>query len=440
VATILAFVIVLGILVFAHEAGHFAAAKLAGIRVLRFSFGFGKVLLKVTWRGTEYALSLLPLGGYVKMAGGDERDREGAPDEFLSKPPWVRMLVAFAGPAMNFVLAVALFAVVAKAGYTLYTFPNRVGGVMDTLTVDGKRVPSPAKSAGFKEGDVIAAVDGQPTTYWFDLQRIVAANADRRLVFDVRRGGRELTLRAKPALEAETGRGLVGLMPYQNTDVFVVAEDTAAAAAGVKRGDRVSSLEGRPVATFNELLSRADELPAGRYRVGFATPSGPVDVAVDYAGGGAEEFAEKLGVACGLLEVKRSESWLGALPAGWARTREVVVGTARGMALVFKGRVKVTKALGGPITIARYAGETARAGFVPYVEYIAFLSVMLGMLNLLPIPVLDGGHIIIGAFETARRKDLSARARELINAVGFALLVGIVALALIADFTRVLRG
>ena len=108
--TILAFIVVLGILVFVHEAGHFAAAKLSRIRVLRFSFGFGKVLLSFTWRGTEYALSLLPLGGYVKMAGGDERDREGAPDEFLSKPPWVRMIVAFAGPAMNFVLAIILFA------------------------------------------------------------------------------------------------------------------------------------------------------------------------------------------------------------------------------------------------------------------------------------------------------------------------------------------
>ncbi len=439
-ATVIAFVIVLGILVFAHEAGHFAAAKLAGIRVLRFSFGFGKVLFKVTWRGTDYAVSVLPLGGYVKMAGGDERDREGAPDEFLSKPPWVRMLVAFAGPAMNFVLAVVLFAVVAKVGYTLYTFPNRVGGVMDTVAVDGERVPSPAERAGFEEGDVVAAVDGRPTAYWVDLQRIVSANAERELVFNLRRDGRDLTLRAKPALEPDTGRGVVGLMPYQTTDISIVAEDGAAAEAGVTPGDRVASLEGRPVATFNELLSRAGELPAGRYRVGFATASGPVAVAVDYGGGGAEEFAGELGVVCGLLEVERSESWLGAVPAGLARTGEIVVGTARGMGLVFKGRVKVTKALGGPITIARFAGETARAGFVPYVEYIAFLSVMLGMLNLLPVPVLDGGHILIGAFETARRKDLSARARELVNVVGFALLVGIVVLALVADFTRVFEG
>ncbi len=438
--TILAFVVVLGILVFVHEAGHFAAAKLAGIRVLRFSFGFGKVLLSATWRGTEYALSLLPLGGYVKMAGGDEREREGAPDEFLSKPPWVRMLVAFAGPAMNFVLAVALFALVAKAGYTLYTFPNRVGGVLETVAVDGGRVPAPANLAGFEEGDVIVAVNGRPTTYWFDLQRVVNANAGRELVFDVRRGGRKLTLEAEPSLEAETGRGLVGLMPYQTNDVYGVAENTAAAEAGVTKGDRVASLDGRPVDTFNDLLALTVDLPAGRHDVTFETAAGPRTATVDYEGRGAEEFVQKLGVVCGLLEVRRSESWLGAVPAGWDRTWEIMIGTARGMALVFKGRVKVTKALGGPITIARFAGETARAGFVPYVEYIGFLSVMLAMLNLLPVPVLDGGHIIIGAFETARRKNLSARARELVNVVGFAVLIGIVALALIADFTRVFKG
>jgi regulator of sigma E protease len=187
-------------------------------------------------------------------------------------------------------------------------------------------------------------------------------------------------------------------------------------------------------------LALTMDLPAGRHDVTFETAAGPATATVDYKGEGAEEFVEKLGVVCGLLEVRRSEGWLGAVPAGWDRTWEIMTGTARGMALVFRGRVKVTKALGGPITIARFAGETARAGFVPYVEYIGFLSVMLAMLNLLPVPVLDGGHIVIGLFETVRRKNLSARARELVNVVGFALMVGIVALALIADFTRVFQG
>jgi regulator of sigma E protease len=437
VITILAFIVVLGILVFVHELGHFVVAKLAGIRVLRFSFGFGKVLFAVRWRGTEYAISLLPLGGYVKMAGGDEREREGKPDEFLSKPPWVRMLVAFAGPALNFVLAVLLFAAVAKMGYTLYTFPNRVGGVLDTVEVGGRDIPAPARAAGFQPGDVVLAVDGEATPYWFDLQRVVKTHARRALRFEVRRGAEVLTLEAQPALDAETGRGFVGLLPYQAPEVYAVAEDSRAGASGLTQGDRLLALDGRAVTSFNELLDRVEGLPVGRHLVAFETGRGRVNVAVEYDGGGVEEFVEELGVVCGLVAVERSEGWLGALPAGAARTWEIAGGTVRGLALVVRGQVKVTKALGGPLTIARFAGETARAGFLPYVEYLAFLSVMLGMLNLLPVPVLDGGHIIIGVFETVRRKNLSARVREVVNLVGFAFMVLLVALALFADVTRV---
>ena len=439
--TILAFIFVLGILVFVHEAGHFAAAKLSGIRVLRFSFGFGKVLLSFRWRGTEYALSLLPLGGYVKMAGGDERESEGKPDEFLSKPPWVRMIVAFAGPAMNFVLAVVLFALVAKVGYSLYTFPNRVGGVLDTMAVAGEEVPAPARLAGFEEGDVVVAIDGEPTPYWFDLQRIVKTNAGRELSFDVRRGDRLMRLRATPVLDAETGRGLVGLVPYQAPEVFAVAEESVAGEAGIEKGDRVVSLDGREIGSFSEFLSRAQELPPGRHVVAFAKAGGrTVIVNLEYGEKGIDGFLEELGVVCGIVEVHRSQSWLGALPEGLDRTREIMVGIGRGMFWVIRGKVKVTKALGGPITIAQFAGETARAGFVPYVEYIGFLSVMLAMLNLLPVPLLDGGQIVIGVYETVRRKNLSARARELVNIVGFAFLAVIIALALFADFARVFSG
>ncbi len=439
--TIASFIFVLGVLVFVHEAGHFAAAKLAGIRVIRFAFGFGKVLFGIKWRGTEYAVALLPLGGYVKMAGGDERERTGAADEFLSKPPWVRMLVAVAGPAMNIVLAVAVYAVVAKAGYTLYTFPNRVGRVLETVALADGGVAAPARAAGFRAGDVVVAVNGRPTPYWVDLQREVNVSAGRALTFDVRRAGRELSLTARPALDPETGRGLVGLMPYQGSEVFAVAAGSAAAAAGVAQGDKLVALDGRPVASFTELLAAAGELAPGRHTVTFASPGGEKAVVVEYAGpGGEDAFIEAFGVVCGMVTVKRASSWLGAVPAGWRQTWDVTVVTARGLALVVRGRVKVTKALGGPITIARVAGETARAGVVTFLAYLGYLSVMVGMLNLLPVPVLDGGHIVIGAVESVRRRNLSARARELVNVVGFVFLIGIVALALFADVSRLFAG
>jgi regulator of sigma E protease len=438
IETILATIFVLGISVFVHEAGHFVAAKLSGIRVLRFSLGFTKVLLSFKWRGTEYALSLVPLGGYVKMAGGDERESEGKPDEFLAKPPWVRMIVAFAGPAMNFVLAVALFALVAKVGYTLYTFPNRVGEVLDTVTVEGKEAPAPARLAGFEEGDVVVAIEGEATPYWYDLQQQVKAEAGRRLTFDVRRGDRLVRLRANPVLDAETGRGVVGLVPHQANDVFAVADKSAAAEAGVAKGDRLVALDGLAVDSFHEFLGRAEKLPAGRHVVTFRTAAGrAVTVNLEYGETGLDGFLQELGVVCGVVEVRRSASWLGAVPEGLDRTREIIVGIGHGIFWVARGKVKVTKALGGPITIARFAGETARAGFVPYVEYIGFLSAMLAVLNLLPVPLLDGGHIVIGVVETVRRKNLSARARELVNKVGLAFVAVLIALAFFSDLSRV---
>jgi regulator of sigma E protease len=437
VITIPATIILLSVLVVAHEAGHFAAAKLSGIRVLRFSLGFWKVLLSFKWRGTEYALSLVPLGGYVKMAGSDESEREGKPDEFLSKPPWVRMIVAFAGPAMNFVLAVLVFAVVGKAGYTVHTFPNRVDEVLDKVQVGENEIVAPARSAGFEVGDVILAVDGKPTPHWYDIQRIVKTNAGKRLSFDVRRGDRTVVLEAKPALDPDSGQGFVGLVPYQANDVSNVLEDSLADKAGIVPGDKVVSFGGRPTATFNDFIKGLDGLPAGRHLIGFEKANGePVTVAVEYDGEDPEAFLKDLGVACGFVEVKVSETWLTAIPAGAARTWEATAGTARGMILVFRGKVKVTKALGGPLTIARYAGETARAGVIPYLEYMGILSVMLGMLNLLPIPVLDGGHIVIGVFETIRRKNMSAEARGRISFIGMVLLGAILLVALFADFRR----
>jgi len=438
--TVASFVFVLSLLVFVHEAGHFAAAKLAGIRVLRFSFGFGKVLLHFHWRGTEYALSMLPLGGYVKMAGGDDAESTGAPDEFLSKPPWVRMVVAAAGPAMNIVLAILLYAAVAKAGYTMFTFPNRVGGVLETVRIGERDIPAPALAAGFREGDVIVAVDGRATKHWFELQQYVNDAVGRPVVFNVKRNGHPARLVATPLLEPDSGRGMIGLMPYQSPQVYLVATKSAAGKAGVAKGDRLAACNGRPLSSFTELVSIAMAAKPGQYDVSFAGVKGAKVARVDYRQGGAEAFLEALGVDCGIVEVKRSSTWLGAVPEGARQTWDVVKGTARAFSWLVKGEVKVTKALGGPITMARVAGATARAGAVTFFTYIGYLSVMLGMLNLLPVPVLDGGHILIASVETVRRKRLPARAREIVTVVGLAVIVGITLLALFVDVNRFIHG
>lgn len=438
--TIAAFVLVLGVLVFVHEAGHFVAARAAGIRVLRFSFGFGKVLFGVRRGGTEYVVSALPLGGYVKMAGGEESDATGAPDEFLSKPPLVRAMVAFAGPAMNFVLAVLVYAAVAKVGYTVYTFPNRVGAVMREIEIAGRRTPAPAAAAGFQPGDEVKAIAGRPARYWFELQKYVAENAGKETAFTVRRGGKELTLRATPLLEPDSGRGLIGLMPYQDPRVSAVAPGGAAAAAGVVVGDTVVRLDGRPVNSFTDVVLASEGLEVGWHSVTFANRGCERVARVRYDGRGAESFIAALGVECGVVPVRVAASWGAAFPEGARQTWDVVKATARVFGWLVKGHVKVTKALGGPITMARVAGATARAGAVTFLSYIGYLSVMLAIINLLPVPVLDGGHIFIAAVEAARRRRLPARAREVVTLVGLAMVIGLTALALAIDIGRVFGG
>lgn len=436
---VVSFLVMLGILVFVHEGGHFVVAKLFRIRVLRFSLGFGKVLVRRTWKGTEFALSMIPLGGYVKMAGGDESEATGAKDEFLSQPPYVRMIVALSGPVVNVALAVLLYAAVAKVGYTLYTYPNRIGGVMETVEVGGREIAAPAAGAGFEPGDVVAAIEGQPTPYWSDLQRHVNTNPGRRLSFDVVRGGKKIVLWVTPVMDGESGRGIVGLLPYQGPKVAALTEKGLAAKAGVRRGDVVTAVDGEAVTSFNDLLAGVQRNGRGERVVTFASPGGKREVRIVHSGD-LDKFVQDLGVVCGLIEVKKSSTWAGAIPEGLRQTKDVIVLTARSVSWLVKGTVKPSKVIGGPITLARAAGETARAGVVVYISYLGYVSVMLGIMNLLPIPVLDGGHIVVGLIETIRRRNISARAREIAYIVGFVLILGVLAFGLYADINRLFGG
>lgn len=463
--SILAFIVVIGVMVFFHEAGHLIAAKLAGIRVLRFSLGFGKVLFGFKWGGTDYVVSLIPLGGYVKMAGSEELDpgpaaegetpatpegeaprplspsaRTGAPDEFLSKPPWVRMLVYAAGPVMNIILAALLFAFVAKVGFTVQTSPNRVGGVIERLELGGKEIVSPAHAAGFKPDDVVVAVNGKPTPLWYDIVQITAPNAGKELTFDIRRAGKPVVLKATPMLDPETGGGLVGLWPYLDNSVSeIVVPKGAAPAAGIAKGDRIVAVDGKAVDSFTAFLAEMNGAPSGRHVAVFATAKGNREVPFQYGGGGEADILKNLGVACGTVAVKRSSSWGAMFPEGARKTWDVASGIVKGIGMMIRGQVKLKNALGGPVTMAVAAGVTARAGAITFIDFIGRISVMLAILNLLPIPVFDGGQIMLNVVEAVRRRDLSARARMIVAYIGLVIIGGLFLLALFGDANLVWR-
>lgn len=436
ILTIIYFLIALTVLVLIHESGHFAAAKLAGVRVLRFSFGFGKILAAKKWRGTQFAVSLIPLGGYVKMAGEDTENIRGEPDEFFSKPPWVRMLIAMAGPVSNVALAVVLYAVVMKAGYTVYTFPATIGGVITTAEINGEEITMPAAAAGLRAGDLVKSVGGEPIANWSDIERNIYVNPGRELTVAVERNGKDLELEVTPVMDPESGTGRIGILPYQSNDIYEVIPGSAAEKAGVRKGDHLVSFNGEKTESYTAILKQLDNLKPGGYEIVVSSPDGELGYSIDYNGGGAEEFIPEMGLICGLIEVPVSASWSAMFPAGAAHTYEAFAITVKGLTLVITGRVRADKALGGPITIAAMAGETGRAGWKTFLQFIAYLSVILGIMNLLPVPVLDGGHLVFGGVELVSGRRLPMKVREVINLIGLAMIVGIMVLAIFADVSR----
>jgi len=354
--TLVAFLVALGVLIFVHELGHFWVAKKVGVLVQRFSIGFGPILLRRRRGETEYAISALPLGGYVKMLGEEddsEPDVAAQPERaFQRQPLGPRAAIVFAGPAMNFLFAfLAYAAVFVFIGVETPSNTTRVGGVSRGL---------PAETAGIRADDVIRAVDGKPVSTWAELSSAVVASGGKTLTLTIDRGGAEFTLPVTPKLQEN--RTLLGeTMP--------------------------------PV-----------------YRIGIEASHDWKQVGPVHAVGLAVQ-----------------QTW---------RVSKLVV---QGMGAMFVGRVPLRE-LGGPIAIARAAGQQARQGAKYYLMTMAFLSVNLGVLNLFPIPGLDGGLLFFFLIEAVMRRPLAQRHREIAQQVGLFVLVTLMLFVFYNDIHRLVQG
>lgn len=350
-------VVVLGLLIVVHEFGHFLVAKRLGVGVLKFSVGFGPKLFGRTVNGTEYALSVIPLGGYVKMVGEDDTD--GAGDEvdprlsFSHQELWKRMAIVTAGPAFNLLFAlVAFIAVFAVYGIQVPSEAARIGGVMDG---------TPAARAGLQLGDLVTRVDGEPITTWKQLSTAIRASGGREV---------ELTLQNDGAVRT----------------VRVQAEERP---------------EKDPLS--GEVLGKA-------YLIGIAPD--------------AEREPVGLGTA-----VKE-----GTLTTGfWIKTTFV------NLVKLVQGRIS-REDIGGPIAIIQGAKQQAKAGMEYLLQFMALISINLGVLNLLPIPILDGGHILFFSLEAVLRRPLNVRHREIAQQVGLVLLLCLMAFAFYNDIARMVRN
>jgi regulator of sigma E protease len=424
-------ILLLGIVIFVHELGHFLAAKWRGVTVLKFSLGMGPEMIGFTRGGTRYCLSWIPLGGFVQMAGDHLNDDgsmpEGGPDQFLTHP-WIgRIVIAVAGPAANLVTAFVVLAMTFMIGVQQPDWPNRLGTVSDTTA---------AYAAGLREGDTFTRFDGQPLTSWHELE-LAARDMEKRTSssFELARDGRRYTV----SLPAEEMKKVLGDLqpPAPPAVVGGVATGMPAYRAGVKEGDRVLRVGGRPVATFGEiaraLRGRADQpIVFQLERNGKPFDLTITPMRVDGTGEGA-----LIGI-----EAPRGMEWTErlpvteAVPAAFRGTGRLVADVYGSLWLTLTRPAYYRESVGGPIFIGQMASESARRGLDRWLYLMALINIAIMGFNLLPVPLLDGGHITLALLEGLRRRAVSGRTYMNFQKVGLVLVGTLFVFILSKDLMR----
>jgi regulator of sigma E protease len=396
------------------------------VRVLVFSFGFGRRLFGVKKGDTDYRVSLIPLGGYVRMAGdvpdeGGPVRTTGAPDEFLSKPKWQRFLILFAGPLMNILIAIVFLAILAMVGTEFRVVQPVIGEAMPN---------KPAARAGLQAGDRIIRVGGETIKDFDDLKLAITMNADTPLQVEyVRNGERHVTTMTPERDESEYGPvGRAGIRPLFEPVIGRILPGSDAAKAGIQTGDRIISINGQPVHDMiqvDDVITKAPGAPItlglqrGATQLTATLPQTKYDDHNPYRGFLPPTEIRKLSLFPALRD---------SVEQNWKMLRYAFAAIRR----IFRTEGSM-KELSGPISIARISGDMFRRGWMEVVALMAMISLQLGVMNLLPIPVLDGGHIAILVVEGAARRDLSLRAKERIQQLGFAALAALMIVVLYND-------
>jgi regulator of sigma E protease len=426
--TILAFAFVLGVLIFVHELGHFLMARRIGVRVLKFSLGFGPRIFGFTRGDTEYCISAIPLGGYVKMAGENPDDpRTGRPDEFLSKTKWQRFQVLVMGPTMNLVLALVVTAGVLMRGAEVPAFQSRppvVGQVADG---------SAAAKSGIRPGDRIVKVGGRDVNTWEQFLIAVGTRANRETPITLVRDGKELTVNVTPTPQTKYEVGDIGVFPDVHPHVISVLAGSPAERAGLKAGDVILAVDHAAITFPKELIDSISKKANVPVTLTISRDAAIRDVGITPELNGK---TGRIGINIGEELTMIKPGPIDAIGMSFRRNYD----SAK---LIFQTvgqlitRETSTRQLMGPLAIAQLSGESAQAGLIPLLSLMASISLNLGLLNLLPIPVLDGGHIFIMALEGLARRDFSTRVKEKMFLAGFAVLLMLMVTVIYNDLTRI---
>lgn len=450
-SSLVGFLLAVAILVTVHEFGHYLAARWFGVRVLRFSVGFGPVILRWVgsrgiFRGTEFAVSAIPLGGYVRMLDG--RDPELAADAarspgeaFNTQRLWRRSVIVAAGPLANFLLALVLYS-------AAFTLPDRDLAPLVATPPEA----SPAYAAGVRGGMRVLRVNDREVAHWGDIRwQLLAHVFDDELRVDVDDGGVERSLLLSRGAVASGGDAIAmrlagwGLGFDQPALVGMVKPGGPAAQAGLLEGDLVVAIDGAPIRQWSELTRAIQNAPQRTLNLGVERRGARHTVAVTPRAEPAGErrigrvdiaAAAPTALGSGAL-VDRERGLLTAVSDGWQRTVDATVLTVRVLWGMLTGDVSLRQ-VSGPITMAEGAGATLKAGGVSFVLFLCIVSVSIGVLNLLPVPMLDGGQLLYHFLEAIKGAPLSERAEALGQRVGIGFVTALTALALFNDLMRII--
>lgn len=427
--TLIYFLIVIGILVFVHEFGHFITAKRAGVRVEKFSLGMGPKIIGYKKGDTEYVISALPLGGYVKMAGENpDEESTGAPDEFQSKTPWQRAKIALAGASMNLVLAFLLMPFVFLIGASIPAYleePAAIGWV---------EAGSAGEKAGFRRGDVIQEIKGRTVENWTKALSIIAANPSSPLEVVVLRSGNRATVPLVPETDSRSGTGEAGLLPIMPPRIKDVNPGMPAEKAGIRAGDTIVSVNGAAIdhwLQFSNLVKKSID-----QELTIVVRRDNADVTVKVAPVKSESLGFGIiGVVNDVRMIKQRYGVVESVIRGFKRTLDLFALTVDVLKQLFSFKLSI-KSMGGPISIAQMSGQAAKSGLADFLAFMSFISLQLGILNLLPIPILDGGLVVFLIIEAIRKKPLSRKVMEISQGVGLVLLLSLI---IVISYNDVMR-
>ncbi len=442
--------VLLGILIFVHELGHFLFAKTLGVKVERFSLGFGPKIVGFQRGETEYRISVFPLGGYVKMLGEsnleEEVEAEPLSEEdkkraFNHQALWKRSLIVLAGPGFNILFAALVFMTVYMAGIPV-PYP------------DIEMVPegTPAYEAGLEEGDRVLAIKGEKVESYHDVDAVVQENAGTPLEFKVKRGERILTLTVTPELVTgqnlfgeEVEVGSIGVTTRMPALVGEVVSGKPADDAGLQAGDLVLGVDGQEIKTWEDMTTIVKENPGTPLHFVVLRDEERIETDITPEPGYLPGSTRKVGLIGIRSSPPEEETFIkryGPVEAtvmGFQKTADYSVFTVMALVKLIQ-RVIPAENLGGPILIFQAAGKTAERGLRDYVFFMAVISINLGIINLFPIPILDGGLLVFFGLEAVRRKPLEDRSMLLAQKIGLIVILAIMALAFYNDIVRVVTG